>query len=119
MGTLLRFLLLQLFDRRGVEQRGLELLNAHLSAAQFENFNSHGYFEVSGGDTGSRYVIRNDRTINIDQLDCEGRCVKSWCFFPRGYLARGDVLLAQKLALECFENEALSLALGYPPQKLW
>jgi hypothetical protein len=108
-----------LFDRSTVERRGLELLHAHLSPAQCAEFSASRRFEVRGGDTGRRYVVRSEASINIDQLDAEGECVRRWCFAPRGHLARGDVLLAQKLALECFELEALSVASSYPAQDLW
>jgi hypothetical protein len=105
-----------LVDRRCAEQRALALLYSHLSTAQSEQYRTHRYFEVIGCDTGRRYIIWDEPSINIDQLDHSGDCVKTWCFMPKGYLAQGDVLLAQKLALECFEGEALSIAQGYPPQ---
>jgi hypothetical protein len=95
---------------RVAEQRALELLKSHLSDTQLAEFNALGRFEVTGGDTGTRYVIRNFTSINIDQLNSEGEPVKGWCFGPQGNLARGDVLLAQKLALECFESQALERA---------
>jgi hypothetical protein len=33
-----------------------------------------------------------------------------WCFAPEGKLAVGDVLLAQKIALETMERETLAIA---------
>jgi hypothetical protein len=33
-----------------------------------------------------------------------------WCFAPEGRLAVGDVLLAQKIALETMEIKALEIA---------
>jgi len=116
--SLWRFLsnLFKPFYRSAAEQRAQELLLSHLSATQRAQLDVLGRFEVRGSDTGSRYVIRNNTSINIDQLGSQGQCIKKWCFGPRGDLARGDVLLAQKLALECFENEALAQALAYPPQ---
>ena len=97
-------------SRRVVEQRALELLESHLSAIQRAQFSSLGRFEVTGGDTGTRYVIRNIASVNIEQLNSHGERVKRWCFGPHGNLATGDVLLAQKLALECFERQALARA---------
>ena len=91
------------------EQRAQELLESH-SATQFAQFSALGWFEVTGGDTGTRFVIRNFRWVNIDQLNASGECEKRWCFGPQGNLAMGDVLLAQKLALECFESQALERA---------
>lgn len=98
-------------ESRGVaEQRAQELLESHLSATQLAQFSALGWFEVTGSDTGTCYVIRNFTSVNIDQLNSSGECVKRWCFGPQGYLATGDVLLAQKLALECFESQALERA---------
>jgi hypothetical protein len=48
--------------------------------------------------------------MNIDELDDSGRRVCGWCFCPEGRLVIGDVMLAQKLALELFEFEALGIA---------
>ena len=56
-------------ESRGVaEQRAQELLESHLSARQLAQFNTLGWFEVTGGDTGTRYVIRNFTSVNVDQL---------------------------------------------------
>ena len=48
--------------------------------------------------------------MNVHQLDQAGRMVAQWCFAPEGGLAPGDVLLAQKIALETMERKALGLA---------
>jgi hypothetical protein len=115
LGQLLKHLFMP-FDFRAVERRAYELLDSHLTDSQRANFRELGRFEVTGGDTGSRYVVRNLTSINIDELDLHGKCVMKWCFVPKGKLAQGDVLLAQKLALECFESEALSQARAFTPQ---
>jgi hypothetical protein len=36
--------------------------------------------------------------------------VARWCFAPEGGLAAGDILLAQKIALETMERKVLALA---------
>ena len=51
--------------------------------------------------------------MNIEQLDRNGRRVCGWCFFPQGSLVSGDVMLAQKAALELFEADALRIANRY------
>jgi hypothetical protein len=38
--------------------------------------------------------------MNIDELDSVGNKICEWCFLPEGNLAAGDVMLAQKIALE-------------------
>jgi hypothetical protein len=65
---------------------------------------------VIGCDTGARYRITYRAIMNVHQLDPAGHAVAQWCFAPEGGLAIGDVLLAQKIALETMEREALALA---------
>lgn len=96
------------------QERGIRLLKENLTPEQRQQYEKHWYFEVVGGKTGKRYRIRHGRSMNIDQLDKNGRRVCGWCFFPRGALVTGDVMLAQKLSLELFEAEALMIA-----NKMW
>jgi hypothetical protein len=103
----------RLFEDEGsteAQERGIQLLKGSLSPAQLEQYERYRYFEVIGGRTGRRYRIRHGRMMNIDQLDGRGRHICGWCFFPEGHLVAGDVMLAQKLALELFEPEALEIA---------
>jgi hypothetical protein len=96
-------------DRGQVEERGAVLLRSWLSPAQAEQWGSSGrYFHVIGCDTGTCYRIRAGTIMNIDELDCRGKAVAQWCFGPQGDLAVGDVMLAQKIALETMELEALA-----------
>lgn len=97
-------------ERRQIERRAYELLCGHLSCNQLAAFRERGRFEVVGGDSGRRYVIRDAARPNVDEINEKGECARAWCFEPIGKLARGDILLAQKIALECFESEALLLA---------
>jgi hypothetical protein len=103
-------------DERRTEahERGMRLLKDNLTPAQLQQYTRYGYFEVIGGKTGKRYRIRHGRSMNIDQLDKNGRRVCGWCFFPEGNLVTGDVMLAQKAALELFEVDALKIA-----NKMW
>ena len=48
--------------------------------------------------------------MNVDQLDSKGRWVCSWCFFPKGQIVTGDIMLAQKIALELDETATLRIA---------
>ena len=59
---------------------------------------------------------RNEAGLN--GLGVTGRCVSTWCFYPEGNLVRTDNMLAQKLALELFETEALARANKFPPGKV-
>jgi hypothetical protein len=65
---------------------------------------------VVGCHSGKRYRIRRAGQMNIDELSKQGSRVAVWCFGPLGYLPVGDVMLAQKIALETNENAALQVA---------
>ena len=90
--------------------RGMKLLLENLSPPQRQQFIRSGYFCVIGGETGRRYRINRGRQINVHQLDNNGLPTCTWCFYPEGGLVVGDVMMAQKLALELFENSALAKA---------
>src|SRR3990172_5099441 len=92
------------------EARAIQLLTQNLSPAQREQYETRRYFEVIGGDTGKRYRIRHGCQLNVEQLDQNGRRLHLWCFMPRGGLPVGDIMLAQKIALELFESEAIMVA---------
>jgi hypothetical protein len=92
------------------EQKAVALLQPWLSPEQAKQYSSYRYFEVLGSDTGKRYRIRHGRMMNVDELDSVGDRVCEWCFLPEGQLAAGDIMLAQKIALETFESQALAVA---------
>jgi hypothetical protein len=48
--------------------------------------------------------------MNIIELDSDGRSVRRWCFTPVGPIVQGDMLLAQKIALETMETYARTVA---------
>jgi hypothetical protein len=90
--------------------RGMRLLSENLSRAQRDQYERCGYFDVVGGKTGRRYRIKKGFQMNVVQLDTKGRPVCSLCFMPEGDLVVGDMMLAQKLALELFEPDTLKVA---------
>lgn len=92
------------------QKRSLQLLTANLTAAQREQYRVGQYFDVTGGTSGKRYRVRHGRSMNIEQLDESGRRVCGLCFLPKGRLVAGDIMLAQKVALELYELEALQVA---------
>ena len=96
--------------RGQAEERGIALLQAWLDPEQAEQWASRRAFEVRGCDTGTRYRITCGTAMNVHQLDQAGRRVAKWCFVPKGTLVTGDILLAQKVALETMENQVLKLA---------
>ena len=53
---------------------------------------------------------------NVYELDDAGRPKVGWCFLPAGRLVAADIMLAQKIALETDEHNALAVANGFPPR---
>src|SRR5262245_27164934 len=97
------------------EVRAVRLLKANLTPEQLTQYEWDKSFIVVGGQTGRRYRIIAARQMNVAALDQHGRWAKTLCFIPSGQLPLGDIMLVQKIALELFEREALSLATrGHP-----
>jgi hypothetical protein len=92
------------------EIRGLRLLRSWLSPEQLAQYDACGYFEVTGGETGKRYRIKFGICANIIELTEDGRPKAGWCVVPDGCLVPGDVMLAQKIALETCEGAAIAKA---------
>jgi hypothetical protein len=100
------------------EARAIELFTRCLSPAQREQYESCGYFDVVGSQSGQRYRIRYGRQFNVEQLDHCGRRRQLLCFMPKDRLPVGDIMLAQKIALELFETEAIRVANKRPNWEL-
>jgi hypothetical protein len=98
--------------RTEADKRAMALLRSWLTPDQEKQWDARGAFEVTGCDTGRRYRITYRAVMNVHQLDPDGHPVQQWCFAPEGNLAVGDVLLAQKIALETMETMALAIANG-------
>jgi hypothetical protein len=97
-------------EHSAAHEKAIALLRSWLTPEQARQCDSEKGFGVIGSDTGSRYHIRYGRSMNIDELDSGGKVVAQWCFAPQGNLAVGDVMLAQKIALETMERDALATA---------
>ena len=96
------------------ERRSHRLLRDWLSVEQRAQYDKQSYFEVVGCHSGRRYRVQHGTASNIIELDANGRPVLGWCFVPRDNLAFGDVMLAQKIALETDERGALKIARTFP-----
>jgi hypothetical protein len=92
------------------EGRGITLLREWLSPEQQAQFDASKSFDVIGCDSGKRYRILYGTATNIQELDDAGHPLMGWCFIPSGQLVAGDVMLAQKIALETNERAALAVA---------
>jgi hypothetical protein len=90
------------------------LLHDWLSPEQQAQLEASGYFDVVGCDTGRRYRISRRSGTNIQEIDETGTPTLGLCFLPEGSLVMGDVMLAQKLALETNEFAALAVANRFP-----
>jgi hypothetical protein len=90
--------------------RGITLLREWLSPMQREQFDASKSFDVVGCDSGRRYRIHYGRVTNVHEIDDAGQPVTGWCFVPSGHLVAGDVMLAQKIALETNERATLAVA---------
>jgi hypothetical protein len=99
----------------GTEARAIKLLKEWLSAKQLAQFNAHRYFDVIGCHTGKNYRICYGTATNIYELDYAGRPRSVLCFVPNRPLAAGDVMLAQKIALETDEWSAVAVAKRFAP----
>jgi hypothetical protein len=96
--------------QREREARGRKLLTEWLSPEQWAQYEAYGFFDVTGSDTGRRYRIRHGTVANVYEVDESGQTRAGWCFVPNGNLVAGDVVLAQKIALETDERGALAVA---------
>jgi hypothetical protein len=110
----LRELYRNFFGENRPEARGLRLLRAWLSPEQRAQFDAKNYFYVIGCDSGKRYRIHYGTAMNVHEIDGAGRAKVCWCFVPNGQLVAGDVMLAQKIALETREFSALAVANRIP-----
>ncbi|MGY2988647.1 hypothetical protein ACVIHH_002188 [Bradyrhizobium sp. USDA 4518] len=102
----------QAYER--IEARGLALLSAWLSPEQRAQFEKYKRFDVIGSESGKRYRICYGTSTNVYEMDSGDRIVLGWCFRPVGALAAGDVMLAQKIALETDERGTLLVAKPFP-----
>ena len=99
------------------EARGRRLLRRWLSAEQLAQFDARNFFDVIGCHTAKRYRIYYANVANVEELDKVGRPIVRYCFIPNGDLVPGDVMLAQKIALETDELAALAVANRFVPQR--
>jgi hypothetical protein len=97
------------------EARGRRLLRRWLSAEQLAQFDLFNFFDVIGCHTARRYRIYYATAANVEELDQVGHPIMRYCFVPKGDLVPGDVMLAQKIALETEELAALEVANKFPP----
>ena len=105
------------FAQNTREARGRRLLRNWLSPHQRDQLDEKNYFEVVGCDSQKRYQIYNRTTYgvmpNVYEMDDAGQFKVAWCFLPAGRLV---AMLAQKIALETDEHNALAVANRFAPR---
>jgi hypothetical protein len=102
------------YEKNTPEARGRRLLRAWLTPEQRAQFDSFGYFDVTGCTSGKKYRIHFGVSANVQELGEDGNPKICWCFVPSGSLVPGDVMLTQKIALETNEQAALGVANRFP-----
>ncbi len=113
-----RTLFLQDRVNRTPAGRARQLLRQWLTPAQWKQFVARGYFDVVGSHSGRRYRIYSGSAMNVCELGENGRVRRGLCFLPVGELPVGDVMLAQKLALELCEDNVMLVAREFVPRTL-
>jgi hypothetical protein len=103
-------------EQNGPDASARRLLREWLSAGQRAQFDANGCFEVTGSLTGRRYRIHQGTMSNVLELDEALEPKMGWCFVPERSLAVGDVMLAQKIALETDEAAVLAIAKPFSPR---
>jgi hypothetical protein len=98
--------------------RATTLLREWLSPQQRAQFDAEAYFDVVGCDSGKRYRIHYGTSMNVHEINDAGHSKVGWCFVPNRRLVAGDVMLAQKIALETSENKALAVANRFSPNQV-
>ncbi|MGY8684056.1 hypothetical protein Q2941_40790 [Bradyrhizobium sp. UFLA05-153] len=98
------------------EARARRRLRDWLSPEQRAQFDAKGFFDVTGSHTGRRYRIHQGTMRNVLEVDEQGQPRIGWCFVPAQALAVGDVMLAQKIALETDEMAVLARANRFSPK---
>jgi hypothetical protein len=114
----LRDLYRDYFAENGPEARGRRLLRQWLTPEQLAQFDAAGHFDVIGSQTGTRYRIHYGTASNVQEIGQAGEPRMGWCFVPKGAVVAGDIMLAQKIALETDELTVLSIANRFTPSAL-
>jgi hypothetical protein len=99
-------------SERMAETRGLRLLVENLTEEQRRQYQTCGYFDARGSVTGRRYRINHGVSRNVIELGTD-QARSGRCFAPQGQLVAGDCMLAQKIAIENYEDEVLNKALPF------
>lgn len=89
--------------------RARQILVEHLSQAQKDTLEKHGYFDVEAGGRWFR-IYGNSFQHNIFELDANGRKIREYCAHTSLACPREDHMLAQKFMIEASFEEFARVA---------
>lgn len=96
-------------NKRIAEERALQLLLDNLDENQKVVYGKTKAIPIKT-KSGRLYRINHGRSGNVEQVDEKGIRLKKLCFHPAESVPDFDTMLAQKLMLECCEEEVLRIA---------
>jgi hypothetical protein len=90
-------------------QRAEDLLMLQLSEKQRSDWKKHKAFDVIS-QSGKRFRIRNERSMNVDEYDADNKMVARHCIVPQTHVPAPDQYVMQKLMLEHQEADFMRIA---------
>lgn len=95
-------------------EKAMSLFLSWLSPQQRRDYLRYDYFFVKGNASGKLYKINKAvAPFNVEMLNFDGTTKDRLCFVPKNCPFTGDIMLAQKIALETNETYALKIANHY------
>lgn len=96
-------------EREVAKQKAEALLLSMLDPEQTKELQEKNSF-VLVSELANRYRIRRGRSMNVDQLDTEGKKIATLCAHPREAVPDADTMVAQMLMLTNHEQDFLRVA---------
>lgn len=91
-------------------EKAEKLLLEHLTEEQKEDYRKFGAFNVVSMSHKRYRIVAKTYIGNIKQIDDQGKVKAVYCYHLKGEFPVPDHLLAQKLMLECCEDEFFQVA---------
>lgn len=94
-----------------IRDKSIKLFLSNLSDKQRNEYDKYRAITAVGNDTGTKYTINCASVAVMYNISYNQEFNRHRiCFRPKDDLPLYDIFLAQKIALECFENETLKVA---------
>ena len=101
---------IRLEKEKAKEEKARQLLKEVLTEDQDAQLTKDGYFELTSVKSGKRYRIKKGYSMNVEELDAQGKKLRSLCFHPQDAVHHYDNMAIQKLMLENDEEEVRKVA---------